>query len=106
MIESGVERGRFAAAGRTGHENHAEWQPDYSLEKCKIVRFKAKFRKVELKLRLVQYSENNLLSEIGGERRDTDINYPAILLDSNSSVLRSALLCNIKASHYLQTENN
>ena len=76
--QGGVEGGGLAAARRPGAQHHAEGRPDQAGEDLVGVRRHAEVAHAEERPALVEHPQHAFLAPDGGDRRDPDVDLPAV----------------------------
>ena len=100
--ERGVERGRLAAAGRTGDEDEPLGTADDLAKIVEERRPHAEGRQLEAQRRLVEHPQHQLLAVDRGKRRRAEVEPAGADGDSQPPVLRQPVLGDVHAGEDLE----
>src|SRR5262245_26387254 len=106
FIQSGVERGAFAGASRTGYENDAVRPIDELLEYFVGVIEHADVGQVEHHARLVQETHDDAFAVNHRNDRNANVDFVVFHAHLDAAVLRQAFLGNVKPGHDLDAADD
>jgi hypothetical protein len=90
-LERGIERGGLAAAGRSGHQEHAVRQPGKVVHAGQHAVVEAEAAEiVEIARRAVEQAHHDALAVQGGQGRDAEVDFAAEQLQLDAAVLGQA----------------
>src|SRR5258705_13311386 len=100
LIQSRIEGGRFARAGRPGHQHHAVRLSDIAAKLAQVFFSKANDIQIQVAelfvdLLFVENTNNRILAVNGGHDRDAEVYVTALVANSETTVLRHAPLSDI-----------
>ena len=90
VVQRGVERRRFAAAGRTGHQHDAVGSPDVFQQAAQHVFGEAQVFQVQRNAARVEHADHGLFAAVGGKRAHAQIDLAAFEHHVHAAVLRQA----------------
>ncbi len=101
LCQSGVERGRLAAAGRPGHQHHPVRQFERPFETRSDILGQTQFFVVEIDRGAVEHAQHDLLAVERGHRRYPEIDLVAAHRQLDAAILRQPALGDVEPRHDL-----
>ena len=106
ILQRRVERCRLSRSGRPRHQEDSVGALDDLIEALVFRFMEAQLLKIHQALLLVENTHDDALAMAGGQRTDSKIDRPAVQLDLDTAILRSAFLSHIHSRHDLDTRED
>ena len=103
--EGGVKRGRFAASGRAGHQNHAVRTVKQSAETLFVAARKAQLAQIGDEGRMIEQAHHDFFAVQIGQRRNAKIESARAVTRAKPSVLGQTLLGDVDVGQHFEARN-